>query len=253
MATRVQIQVRGLVQGVGFRPFVFSLAGRFALRGRVFNNGDGVLIDVEGDGRAVERFIAEVESNPPKLSVIESVERFDDLEPANYRDFRIIESDSSGEKFAPVQADVATCDDCLRELFDPRDRRYRYPFINCANCGPRFTIIEDIPYDRSKTTMREFAMCRDCRVEYENPLDRRFHAEPIACPHCGPRLFLTPSRGRGTALDPVDGEDVIYQTSLLLSEGEIIAVKGVGGFHLACDALNAEAVERLRRRKYRED
>jgi len=241
------------VQGVGFRPFVFSLAGRFALRGRVFNNGDGVLIDVEGDGRAVERFIAEVESNPPKLSVIESVERFDDLEPANYRDFRIIESDSSGEKFAPVQADVATCDDCLRELFDPRDRRYRYPFINCANCGPRFTIIEDIPYDRSKTTMREFAMCRDCRVEYENPLDRRFHAEPIACPHCGPRLFLTPSRGRGTALDPVDGEDVIYQTSLLLSEGEIIAVKGVGGFHLACDALNAEAVERLRRRKYRED
>ena len=253
MATRVQIQVRGLVQGVGFRPFVFSLAGRLALKGRVFNNGDGVLIDVEGDGRAIERFIAEVESNPPTLSVIESVERFDDLEPANYRDFRIIESVSSGEKFAPVPADVATCDDCLRELFDPRDRRYRYPFINCANCGPRFTIIEDIPYDRAKTTMREFAMCRDCRVEYENPLDRRFHAEPIACPHCGPRLFLAPARGRGTALDPVDGEDVIYQASLLLSEGGIIAVKGVGGFHLACDALNAEAVERLRRRKYRED
>jgi hydrogenase maturation protein HypF len=253
MATRVQIQVRGLVQGVGFRPFVFSLAGRLALRGRVFNNGDGVLIDVEGDGRAIERFIAEVESSPPRLSVIESVERFDDLEPANYRDFRIIESASSGEKFAPVPADVATCDDCLRELFDPSDRRYRYPFINCANCGPRFTIIEDIPYDRAKTTMREFAMCRDCRVEYENPLDRRFHAEPIACPHCGPRLFLAPARGRGTALDPVDGEDVIYQASLLLSEGRIIAVKGVGGFHLACDALNADAVERLRRRKYRED
>jgi hydrogenase maturation protein HypF len=168
MATRVQIQVRGLVQGVGFRPFVFSLAGRLALRGRVFNNGAGVLIDVEGDGRAVERFIAEVESNPPALSVIESVERFDNLEPANYRDFRIIESASSGEKFAPVPADVATCDDCFRELFDPRDRRYRYPFINCSNCGPRFTIIEDIPYDRAKTTMREFAMCRDCRVEYEN-------------------------------------------------------------------------------------
>jgi len=253
MATRVQIQVRGLVQGVGFRPFVFSLAVRLALRGRVFNNGDGVLIDVEGDGSAIERFIAEVESNPPTLSVIESVERFDDLGPANYRDFRIIESASSGEKFAPVTADVATCDDCLRELFDPLDRRYRYPFINCANCGPRFTIIEDIPYDRAKTTMREFAMCRDCRVEYENPLDRRFHAEPIACHHCGPRLYLAPARGRGTAPGPVYGEDVIYQASLLLSEGRIIAVKGVGGFHLACDALNAEAVERLRRRKYRED
>jgi hydrogenase maturation protein HypF len=204
------------VQGVGFRPFVFSLAERLALRGRVFNNGAGVLIDVEGEGCAVERFIAEVKSNPPALSVIESVERLDDLEPANYRDFRIIESASSGEKFAPIPADVAT-------------------------------------YDRAKTTMREFAMCQDCRVEYENPLDRRFHAEPIACPHCGPRLFLAPARERGTALDPVDGEDVIYQSSLLLSEGRIIAVKGVGGFHLACDALNAEAVERLRRRKYRED
>jgi len=241
------------VQGVGFRPFVFSLAERLALRGRVFNNGAGVLIDVEGDGRAVERFIAEVESNPPALSVIESVERLDDLESANYRDFRIIESASSGEKFAPVPADVGVCDDCLRELFDPRDRRYRYPFINCANCGPRFTIIEDIPYDRAKTTMREFAMCQDCRVEYENPLDRRFHAEPMACPHCGPRLFLAPARGSGTAPDPVDGENAIYQASLLLSEGRIIAVKGVGGFHLACDALNAEVVERLRRRKYRED
>ena len=157
---------------LGFRPFVFSLAERWALRGRVFNNGAGVLIDVEGEGLAVERFIAEVESNPPTLSAIESVERRDDLEPANYRDFRIVESASSGEKFAPVPADVATCDDCLRELFDPRDRRYRYPFINCANCGPRFTIIEDIPYDRAKTTMREFAMCEDCRAEYENPLDR---------------------------------------------------------------------------------
>ena len=253
MTTRVQIQVRGVVQGVGFRPFVFSLAERWALRGRVFNNGAGVLIDVEGEGLAVERFIAEVESNPPTLSAIESVERRDDLEPANYRDFRIVESASSGEKFAPVPADVATCNDCLRELFDPRDRRYRYPFINCANCGPRFTIIEDIPYDRAKTTMREFAMCEDCRAEYENPLDRRFHAEPIACPRCGPRLFLAPARGRGTALEPADGEDVISQVSLLLSKGEIFAVKGVGGFHLACDALNAEAVRRLRRRKYRED
>jgi len=161
MTTRVQIQVRGVVQGVGFRPFVFSLAERWALRGRVFNNGAGVLIDVEGEGLAVERFIAEVESNPPTLSAIESVERRDDLEPANYRDFRIVESASSGEKFAPVPADVATCDDCLRELFDPRDRRYRYPFIRKPSRPPLSRRAHSLPPLRPAIVFSACARARD--------------------------------------------------------------------------------------------
>src|SRR5499427_3701138 len=174
MTTRTQIQVRGVVQGVGFRPYVFALAVGAALRGRVFNNHAGVLIDVEGEAEAVAQFVSALGRRPPPLAQIEAVERRDDLAPANYRDFRIVESDAAGGHAIPVAADVATCRACLEELFDPRDRRYRYPFINCADCGPRFTLIEDIPYDRAKTTMREFAMCQDCRVEYENPLDRRF-------------------------------------------------------------------------------
>src|SRR6185369_10085158 len=195
MDARVQILVRGIVQGVGFRPFIFSQAQRRALKGRVLNNTTGVLIDVEGEASAIGQLIDEIRSSPPPLSVIESVERRDHLTPANYADFRIVESNATGEKFVPISADIATCDDCLKELFDPADRRYRYPFINCTNCGPRFTIIEDVPYDRDKTTMREFVMCAACRAEYENPLDRRFHAEPTACPACGPRLFLADQSG----------------------------------------------------------
>ena len=252
--TRVQILVRGIVQGVGFRPFVFSLAARRALKGRVLNNAIGVLIDVEGDPRDVEAFVSDIKSNPPALSLIESVELSDDLDPANYQDFRIIESDSHGEQFTPVSPDVATCRDCLGELCDPQNRRYRYPFINCTGCGPRFTIIEGMPYDREQTTMRDFKMCEACRAEYENPLDRRFHAEPIACADCGPRLTLTDAGGARLALDSRGGEDAVSRARrLLLAGGEIVAVKGIGGFHLACDALNAEAVERLRSRKFRED
>ncbi len=188
MDARVQILVRGIVQGVGFRPFVFSLARGRSLRGQVFNNTSGVLIDVEGESSTIEQFIRDLKSSPPVRSLIESVERSDDLDLANYIDFRIVESDSSGEKFLPISSDIATCDDCIKELFDRRDRRFRYPFINCTNCGPRFTIIEEIPYDRAGTTMRDFPMCAECRTEYENPLDRRFHAEPTACPGCGPRV-----------------------------------------------------------------
>src|SRR6266536_2983841 len=151
MATRVQILVRGVVQGVGFRPYIFSLARRRDLRGQVLNNATGVLIDVEGEKSAIEQFINEIEFNPPPLSQIESIERRDDLPLANYLEFRIVESEAAGRKFVPLSADIATCADCLRELFDPRDRRYRYPFINCVNCGPRFTIIEDTPYDRPNT------------------------------------------------------------------------------------------------------
>jgi hydrogenase maturation protein HypF len=248
MATRVQILVRGVVQGVGFRPYIFSLARRRDLRGQVLNNAAGVLIDVEGEKNDIEQFINEIEFNPPPLSQIESVERRDNLPLANYLEFRIVESDSAGRKFVPLSADIATCADCLRELFDPRDRRYRYPFINCVNCGPRFTIVEDVPYDRARTTMREFTMCAACRAEYENPCDRRFHAEPTACVVCGPRLYLTDENGR----ELEGGDDAIGYARGLLLQGQILAIKGVGGFHLACDAANAEAVERLRRRKYRE-
>ncbi len=248
MATRTQILVRGIVQGVGFRPFIFSLANSRALRGQVFNNGAGVIIDVEGESGAIAQLVDEIKLNAPPLSLIESVELKDNLSPANYPDFRIIESDSSGEKFVPISADVATCADCLKEMFDPQDRRYRYPFINCTNCGPRFTIIENVPYDRAQTTMSEFAMCDACRAEYENPNDRRFHAEPTACAVCGPQLFLADWAG-----GKVEVADAIAFTRQFLNEGLIVAIKGLGGFHLACDATNAKAVERLRSRKFRED
>jgi len=253
MVTRTQILVCGIVQGVGFRPFVYSLARRRALKGQVFNNTTGVIIDVEGEARAIEQFINEIRLNPPPLSQIESIERCGDLAPASYRDFRIVESASAGMKFVPIPADIATCKDCLRELLDPNDRRYRYPFINCANCGPRFTIIEGIPYDRARTTMRDFPMCAACRAEYENPLDRRFHAEPAACPACGPRLVLTDTRGCEVIIDLRNQEGIISHAKRLLLDGSILAIKGLGGFHLACDALNAEAVARVRGKKYRED
>ncbi len=246
--------VRGIVQGVGFRPFIYLLAHRRALKGKVFNNASGVLIDVEGEAQAIAEFVNEIKLNPPPLSIIESVE-LDNLPiPANFKDFRIVESESNGAKFVPISADIASCADCLREMFDPNDRRFRYPFINCTNCGPRFTIIENVPYDREQTTMHEFAMCNECRAEYENPLDRRFHAEPIACANCGPKVFL-----RSSEIEPQkhrnieEIKDAIEQAKQLLENGKILAVKGIGGFHLVCDALNAKAVQTLRKRKYRED
>lgn len=251
MTTRAQILVRGIVQGVGFRPYIFSLARKRALRGQVFNNPSGVVIDIEGEAQAIDQFVNEISQHPPPLSQIEAVERNDNLIPADYNDFRIVESAAAGQKFTPISADIATCQDCLRELFDPRDRRFRYPFINCTNCGPRFTIIETIPYDRAQTTMRDFDMCPVCQSEYQNPLDRRFHAEPTACAVCGPNLVLTDANGQELVLEL--HEDVIIRTRQLLLEGSIVAIKGLGGFHLACDALNADSVERLRFRKYREE
>ena len=250
MQSRVQIQVRGIVQGVGFRPFVFLLAHKQSLRGRVLNNPSGVLIDVEGDARAIDCLVTEINSNPPPLSMIASVERISGLAPAHYADFRIVESTPGAERSTPISPDVAVCQDCLQELFDPADRRYLYPFINCTNCGPRFTIVEDIPYDRPNTTMMDFPMCRDCRSEYENPLNRRFHAEPVACAECGPRVYLSDSEGNPLS---ASGDEVFAQCRAFLNEGLILAVKGLGGFHLACDALNSAAVERLRGRKHRED
>jgi hydrogenase maturation protein HypF len=249
MVTRSEILVQGIVQGVGFRPFVYTQASRRDLRGRVLNNTTGVLIEVEGSPGDIAQFVRDLESNSPPLSTIESVECTHNLEPANYPDFAIVESVQDGEKFVPISADIATCPDCLRELFDPNDRRYQYPFINCTNCGPRFTIIEDIPYDRAKTTMRDFEMCAECRTEYEDPLNRRFHAEPTACPMCGPQVSLM---GFGL-VPPARTDNDLSGVRDLLLEGKILAIKGIGGFHLACDALNPEAVEKLRQRKYRED
>jgi hydrogenase maturation protein HypF len=256
MTTRSQILVRGIVQGVGFRPFVYSLAKRYALRGQVRNNATGVLIEVEGDGVAIDGFVGEIASSPPPLATVESIERSEPAGPAApmpFDGFRIVESDAAGRKFVPVSADVATCADCLRELRDPADRRHQYPFVNCTNCGPRFTIIEDVPYDRAKTTMRAFEMCGACEAEYRDPLDRRFHAEPTACPTCGPRVYLADSRGLRPDGELESNVDAVGRARSLLLEGHILAIKGVGGFHLACDALDASAVERLRRRKYRED
>ena len=239
--------MRGIVQGVGFRPFVYSNANRRALHGRVLNNASGVLIDLEGDASDIDHFVRELQSNPPPLASIESIERLENLVPLDYRDFQILESDPAGRKFVPVSADVATCDDCLTELFDKSNRRYRYPFINCTNCGPRFTIIQRVPYDRENTTMQSFAMCDVCRAEYENPLDRRFHAEPTACDACGPRLRLLDQEGTEVA------GDAVTLAIGLLAAGKILAIKGIGGFHLACDGLSREAVARLRGRKFRED
>ncbi|MEP6904057.1 MAG: carbamoyltransferase HypF, partial [Actinomycetota bacterium] len=259
MKTRTQIQIKGIVQGVGFRPFVYALAEKNALKGQVLNNAVGVLVDVEGEETRIEQFINALQKSAPPLSMIESIELNNSQIPADFKDFRIVESRSNGAKFMPISADIATCADCLREMFDHMNRRFRYPFINCTNCGPRFTIIENVPYDRLETTMREFEMCIDCRAEYENPANRRFHAEPTCCPVCGPKVFLTGGNanrqtntlphGRVSALEA----DAISQARQLLENGKILAVKGIGGFHLVCDALNAEVVQTLRSRKHRED
>lgn len=247
MTIRSQIIVRGVVQGVGFRPFVYTQASRRELNGCVLNNSAGVLIDVEGERSQIDLFVRELESNAPPLSSIESIERTENPRLQNYSDFRILESNTHGRKLVPVSADVATCAECLTEMFDIANRRYRYPFINCTNCGPRFTIVERIPYDRQNTTMRVFEMCSDCRSEYENPMDRRFHAEPIACAVCGPSLRLVSREGAS-----VTGDSVTAAIDLL-KRGRILAVKGIGGFHLVCDALSNDAVRELRSRKVRED
>lgn len=249
MVKRTQILIKGIVQGVGFRPFVFGLARENSLRGHVLNNQAGVLVDIEGDTQRIDHFIERIKSDCPPLSLVESVTRHDDLDLKDYEDFLILASQANGVKTLPISADVATCADCLREMSDPTDRRYRYPFINCTNCGPRFTIIEGVPYDRARTTMRDFEMCAACRVEYEDPSNRRFHAEPTACADCGPRLYLSGDPDAGE----YDRREVIENTRELLLDGKIVAIKGLGGYHLACDSLNHEIVSALRRRKYRED
>ncbi|MGD8402269.1 MAG: carbamoyltransferase HypF [Anaerolineales bacterium] len=252
----VRIHITGIVQGVGFRPFVYGLAKRYELNGWVRNTSAGVDIEVDGEGDTLKAFVKALRDEAPPLSRIDELTASFQA-PSGFRSFDIVHSEAVEGAFQPISPDVSICDDCLRELFDPSDRRYRYPFINCTNCGPRFTIIKDIPYDRPKTTMAPFAMCPDCEAEYTDPLDRRFHAQPVACPVCGPQVWLeqgsndfpSPTRqGRGSRSD-----EAIQQARHLLANGKILAIKGLGGFHLACDATNVEAVTELRKRKLRVD
>jgi hydrogenase maturation protein HypF len=242
----VHISVRGVVQGIGFRPFVYRIAARHDLRGWVCNTSEGVKIEVEGEENAIVSFLLELRNQAPPLARIEDFS-VTPGQPVNYEKFEIRASIPEPGKYQLVSPDIATCPKCLYEIFDPFDRRYRYPFTNCTNCGPRFTIIEDIPYDRPNTTMKSFDMCPDCRVEYENPLDRRFHAQPNACPLCGPRLELLDANGTPIRCD----EDIVRYTAGLLKEGKIIAIKGLGGFLLACDATSEASVNLLRLRKHR--
>jgi len=246
---RLRILVRGAVQGVGFRPFVFRLAEEFAVKGWVNNSAQGVWIEVEGAPSVVNTFLYKLQSDKPPRSSIHSLEH-SWLDPIGYKIFEVRKSDESGPKTAFILPDIATCDDCLREIFDPDNRRYFYPFTNCTNCGPRFTIIEHLPYDRANTSMRRFEMCAACRAEYEDPADRRFHAQPNACPVCGPHLELWDQSGKLIQSRRIDAIDSAVAQ---LRAGKIVAAKGIGGFHLLVDPCDPLAVRRLRERKHREE
>ena len=246
----MRARVEGTVQGVGFRPFVHRLAGELELAGRVSNDERGVVIEIEGTSPAVEAFLDRLPAEAPALAVVERV-ACEEMGPTGERGFAIAASAASGRPSAPVTPDAATCEDCLAELVDPADRRFRYPFVNCTNCGPRFTIVRGVPYDRPLTTMAGFEMCARCRAEYEDPADRRFHAQPNACPQCGPSAWLAGSDGQ--RLDPAPWRDAVDAAAAALRDGLIVAVKGLGGFHLACRADDEAAVARLRARKHRED
>jgi hydrogenase maturation protein HypF len=253
---RCRYTVSGLVQGVGFRPFAYSLASRLALAGEVANTGAGVVVEVEGEPAAVREYGRRLRADAPPLAMVTAVDA-EGVPAVGGTGFTIGPSDGDGPARTLASPDVAICDDCRRELTDPADRRCRHPFITCTNCGPRFTIIESLPYDRAATTMAGFPMCPACRAEYADPADRRFHAQPIACPDCGPRLELftpdgdAPSAAPGGSPGTDYGDEPVARARRLLAAGRIVAVKGLGGYHLACDARNAEAVAELRRRKRR--
>ncbi|MER5961352.1 carbamoyltransferase HypF [Streptomyces sp. NPDC002057] len=253
---RSRVVVRGVVQGVGFRPFVYALATGLRLSGHVTNTADGVVAEVEGDPQDVAAFCDRLAPDAPPLARVESVESAE-VTANGASGFTIVPSRQGGAVRTLVPPDTATCEDCLAELADPTDRRYLHPFITCTHCGPRFTIVTGLPYDRVHTTMAGFPMCPECAREYADPADRRFHAQPVACPRCGPRLRLvTPPDGpapSGIEPDPDSGSDPIGAARRMLLAGAILAVKGLGGFHLACDATNPDAVAALRRRKARGD
>ena len=243
----LRITVSGIVQGVGFRPFIFNLAEKYQLTGWVKNTSSGVEIEISGSDDALHSFLAAVRTEAPPLARIDHLSAAQ-CQTGEYRAFEIIASQPQAGEFLPVSPDISICPDCQRELFDPNDRRYRYPFINCTNCGPRFTIIRDIPYDRPNTSMAGFPLCPQCSQEYNDPRDRRFHAQPVACPICGPRITLT---SQGQTLGECD--DTLRTSREWLMRGKIIAVKGLGGYHLACSAFDGSAVAELHRRKHRSE
>lgn len=242
---RLRIEVSGIIQGVGFRPFVYRLAQKNNLNGWVRNTSQNVAIEVEGQEEDLNQFLASLSQEAPPMARIQDITT-KELPAKGVTSFKICDSLPEPGKYQPVSADIATCLECLQEIFTPGNRRYLYPFTNCTNCGPRFTIIKDIPYDRPLTTMHRFIMCPDCQTEYDDPLDRRFHAQPNACPQCGPSLQLTDSAGA-----PIPCQDVIHKAAELLGKGNILAIKGLGGFQLAGDATNQNVVARLRKRKRR--
>lgn len=243
---RLKVIIHGAVQGVGFRPFIYRLATELGLRGWVLNSSQGVLIEVEEERPVLEEFLLRIEREKPPRAIIQSLE-FSFLDPVGYSEFVIRHSQETGEKTVLILPDIATCPECRREVGDPGDRRYRYPFTNCTHCGPRFTIIRALPYDRPNTSMAHFPLCPDCYREYEDPLDRRFHAQPVACPVCGPWVELWDgARNR-------NGDEAIQKAAQAVREGRILAMKGLGGFLLIADARNQAAVQRLRERKHREE
>ena len=237
----VRIHITGVVQGVGFRPFIYGLASRLGLLGWVRNTSAGVDLELDGSPDAITSFTQALREEAPPLARIDGIQ-VADIVQQGFTAFQIVHSEPLEGAFQPISPDVSICQDCIREMHDSDDRRYRYPFINCTNCGPRFTIIEDIPYDRPKTTMATFELCSQCSAEYHDPLDRRFHAQPVACPECGPKVWLETSPGR-----VLEAEDAIQETRRLLRDGKIVAIKGLGGFHLACDATRTEPITELRR------
>ena len=243
-----RIFINGIVQGVGFRPFVYSLAVRYQLKGWVRNTSGGVEIEVTGSQQNLDQFLSSLRDETPPLAQIDSL-KHEPISPDGYDSFQIHHSKEIAGGFQPISPDVSICADCSDELFTPTDHRYRYPFINCTNCGPRFTIIKDIPYDRPLTTMAGYNLCSTCETEYENPLDRRFHAQPVACIDCGPQVWLESVQNPGENL--AVGNPAIEKTQRLLSKGEIVAIKGLGGFHLACNAEDETVLMKLRARKSR--
>jgi hydrogenase maturation protein HypF len=248
LTNRIKISIRGAVQGVGFRPFIFKLANSLGLKGYVLNSPQGVTIEAEGNQNTFDEFIKRIEIEKPSISLIQNI-AIENLDNIGYKNFIIKKSKLDGSPNALVLPDIATCDECCEEIFNPLDRRYLYPFTNCTNCGPRYSIIESLPYDRARTTMKNFNMCSDCLEEYGNPENRRFHAQPNACPVCGPHAELWDKNGKVLFTH----NEAILESVQKIREGKILAIKGLGGFHLVVDAQNTEAIKRLRNAKNREE
>jgi len=246
LETNRKVKIAGVVQGVGFRPFVYQLADRYQLNGFTLNNTAGVSIELEGEERAIKAFMKALQSELPPLARIDTLSS-EEAECVGYTSFQILHSETQKDKRALISSDIAICDNCLQEMQDPSNRRYAYPFTNCTDCGPRYSIIETLPYDRSNTSMHFFTMCEACHDEYIDPLNRRFHAQPISCPNCGPTLELIDPNHKVLA----EGKNAVALTADAIKKGSIVAVKGLGGFHLVCDATNTKAVEALRKRKQR--